>query len=232
MKQQGVNNRIHPTAIIGNDVVMGNNNEIGPYAIIEGHTVIGDNNEFGPFTRIGCPPTDNKHIEHDEKRQRLVIGNGNVIREYCVVEQPCYEEQTLIGDNTFLMQGVHVSHDVHLYDHAVVTNQTVLAGIVKVLEGANIAMAVTVNQYTVIGQYSIAATNAAVMKNIRPFSRYIPGKPSSVNYYALKKFGLEEYTGEVERYVLEHVAPVSERIKSIVDEFDRWVAFYGRKTYE
>ena len=47
-------------------------------------------------------------------------------------------------------------------------------------------MACTINQYTVIGQYSIVATNAACMKNVKPFSRYIPGKPLSVNYYAIK----------------------------------------------
>lgn len=37
-------NKIHPTAIIGKEVVLGEGNTIGPYSVIEGKTYIGDNN--------------------------------------------------------------------------------------------------------------------------------------------------------------------------------------------
>ena len=107
----------------------------------------------------------------------------------------------------------------------------VLGGIAKILEGANLGMGCTINQYTIVGQYSIAATGAAVMKNIRPFSRYIPGKPISVNKYAIEKYGFTEYYEEIEDYVLRNIPPHSEKISSIVDEFDKWVAKYGHQTY-
>ena len=123
---------------------------------------------------ICCPETDTKHVDLKFGDSKVIIGNNNVIREFSVVEQPCYEEHTIIEDDVFIMQGVHVSHDVRVNRKCVITNTSVLAGIVKILEGANIAMACTVNQYATIGQYSIVATNAACMKNVRPFSRYIP----------------------------------------------------------
>lgn len=224
-------NIIHPTAIIGKDVELGYGNIILPYTVIEGKVRIGNGNRIGPYGVIGCPATDTKHVDYGYDDPCVVIGNDNEIREFSLVEQPCYEEHTVIGNKVFIMQGVHVSHDVHIQDKAVLTNTSVLAGIVKVLEGANVAMACTINQYTVVGQYSIVATNSACMKNVRPFSRYIPGKPVSVNKYALEKYGLMEYYDEIEDYVLRNIRPHSEKISSIVSEFDKWVAKYGHQTY-
>ena len=224
-------NKIHPTVIIGKDVILGDGNEILPYTIIEGPVTIGNNNVIGPHVIIGCPATDTKHTNCIHEDPRVIIGNNNIIREFSLIEQPCYEEKTIVGNDVFLMQGVHISHDVCLQDKVVITNTSVLAGIVKVLEGANIAMACTINQYTVIGQYSIVATNAACMKNVNPFSRYIPGKPLSVNYYAIKKFGFEAYEKEIEEYVLNNQELVSGPLKMIVAEFNFWVDKYGHQTY-
>lgn len=225
-------NKIHSTAIIGKEVILGEGNTILPYTIIEGPVVIGNNNVIGPHVVIGCPPTDTKHIDLRYDDSCVIIGDNNIIREFSLIEQPCYEEKTIVGNDVFLMQGVHISHDVHLQNKAVITNTSVLAGIVKILEGANVAMACTINQYTVVGQYSIVATNAACMKNVKPFSRYIPGKPISVNHYAIKKFGFEAYGKEIEEYVLNNKEVNSEPLKRIVDEFNFWVAKYGHPTYE
>lgn len=224
-------NTIHPTAIIGKNVILGDNNTIGAYAIIEGNTVIGNNNQIGPHTAIGVESTDTKHIDFEFGTPQLVIGDNNVIREFCVVEQPCYESESRICNDVFLMQGVHLSHDNVIFNHVVITNQCVVGGIAKILEGADLGMGCTINQYTVVGQYCIVATGAACMKNVKPFSRYIPNKPMSVNSYAIKKYGFTDYADEIAAYVLEDAQPASERIKAIVKEFDGWVAKYGHETY-
>jgi UDP-N-acetylglucosamine acyltransferase len=226
-----MSNIIHPTALIGHNVELGDNNVIGPYTIIEGKVCIGDNNIIGPHVIIGCPPTDTKHIEIQFDNPKVLIGNNNEIREFSLIEQPCYEEFTIVGNNVFIMQGVHLSHDVHINDRAVITNSSVLAGIVKILEGANIAMSCSINQYTIIGQYSIVATNSACMKNVRPFSRYIPNKPVSVNTYAINKFGFEKYEEEINAYVLNNEMVKSPVLVGIINEFEQWVAKYGHATY-
>lgn len=224
-------NDIHPTVIIGENVVLGDNNKILPYTIIEGSVRIGNNNVIGPHVVIGCPATDTRHVDYGYENAFVCIGNNNIIREFSIIEQPCYESETIIQNEVFLMQGVHVSHDVCIADKVVVTNASVLAGVVKILKGANIAMACTINQYTVIGHYSIAATNTAVMKNIKPFSRYIPNRPLSVNNYALEKYGLKKYEDEISDYVLND-RPVSTPILiEIVDEFEYWTGKYKRATY-
>ena len=225
-------NLIHPTAIIGENVSLGDNNNIGAYAIIEGNTVIGNNNQIGPHTAIGMPATDTKQVDYGYDNPHLEIGDNNIIREFCVVEQPCYEALSRIGNDVFLMQGVHLSHDNILKDHVVITNQCVVGGIAKILDGADLGMGCTINQYTIVGQYCIVATGAACMKNVKPFSRYIPGKPISVNMYAIKKYGFTDFTDEITAYVMEDAQPTSDRIKSIVDEFGQWVQKYGHETYK
>ena len=224
-------NNIHPTAIIGSNVTLGDNNTIGAFSLIEGNTTIGNNNSIGPHTAIGVEPTDTKHIDFEFGIPKLIIGDNNIIREFSVIEQPCYEAESRICNGVFLMQGVHLSHDNILQDNVVVTNQCVIGGIAKILEGADLGMGCTVNQYSVIGHYSIVATGAPCMKNVRPFSRYIPNKPISVNLYALKKYGFMDYVEEITSYVMEEAQPTSERIKTIVDEFDHWVEKYGHETY-
>jgi len=224
-------NEIHPTAIIGKNVIMGTGNKILPYTIIEGPCEIGNNNIIGPHAIVGCPPTDTKFVDMGLKNPKVKIGDNNIIREFSVVEQPCYEEQTVIEDNVFIMQGVNVSHDVYVKKNAVLTKASALAGIVKILDGANVAMASAIVQYMVIGHYSIVGANATCMKNVKPFSRYIPNKPLSVNYYAVKKFGFEPYMAEIESYVLNDIMPKSDKLQEIIREFDFWVHKYKKSTY-
>jgi len=224
-------NKIHETVILGNNVKLGSGNVILPYTIIDGPIEIGNDNVIGPHCVIGCSPTDTKNTVSNFDNSIVKIGNNNIIREFCVIEQPCYEEQTVIEDNVFLMQGVHISHDICIKSDSVITNNSVIAGIVKILDGANIAMGCTINQYTTIGQYSIIATGSACMKNVKPFSKYIPGKPIGVNIYAVNKFGFSEFIDEITNYVIDGIPVKSQILKEITNEFDFWVNKYNRKTY-
>lgn len=225
-------NKIDKTAIIGEHVLMGDNNVILPYTIIYDGVQLGNNNVIGSHAVIGCPATDTKKITPHVEDVCVHIGDNNVIREFCIVERPCYEQKSVIQNDVFLMQGVHLSHDNILQDHVVVTNQCVLGGIAKILEGANLGMGCTINQYTIVGQYSMVATGAPCMKNVKPFSRHIPNKPISVNVYALKKYGFMDYQEEITAYVMDDVMPVSPKIRAMVSEFDEWVAVYGHETYK
>jgi UDP-N-acetylglucosamine acyltransferase len=226
-----VSNKVHPTAIVGPDVQLGQGNEIGAYCVIYGPTVIGDNNIIGPHVVIGTPGQDTRNPRYDSSLCRIKIGNENIIREFVAIQKPCYSDITEIGDRVHIMQGVHVPHDACIHDDVVLTPMVALGGISTVLRGANIALGVTVHQYSVIGHYSIVGMGATVLKNIRPFSRFIPGRLPSVNYYALDKFGYEAEREEIEAYVLNGVDPHSPRLLSIVDEFQRLSEIKGRPVY-
>lgn len=225
-------NEIHPTAIIGDNVILGKGNKILPYTIINGPTEIGDDNIIGPHVVIGSPGQDTRNPRYDSSNSFIKIGDRNIIREFCAIQKPCYENITQIGNDVFLMQSVHIPHDAIIKDKVVITPMCVLAGISKILDGANLGMGATVNQYTVIGQYSIVATGAAAMRNVKPFSRYIPERRISVNKYAIEKYGFNEYSEEINDYVLRDIYPKSENIKSIIDSFMAYHEKSGRKMYK
>lgn len=224
-------NEIHPTAIIGDNVKLGKGNKILPYTIILGPTEIGNDNIIGPHVVIGSPGQDTRNPRYDSSNSFIKIGSRNIIREFCAIQKPCYENITSLGDDIFLMQSVHIPHDAQLSNKVVITPMCVLAGITRILEGANLGMGATINQHCVVGQYSIVATGAAVMKNIKPFSRYIPGKSISINDYAIKKFGFEDLRPEIEAYVLDGIQPSSVILKEIIEEFNKLHLLSKRDLY-
>jgi len=224
-------NNIHPTAIIGPKVLLGDNNTIYPNTVIYGPTRIGDDNVIGPNVVIGTPGQDTRNPRYDSSECQIVIGNRNIIREFTAIQKPCYESLTILGNDIFLMQSVHIPHDAQISDKVVITPMCALAGITKILEGANLALGCTITQHSVIGHYSIVAMGAAVMKNVKPFSRFIPNRKISVNEYAIKKFGFQEYFDEIYNYVMNDISPKSNIIVDIINEFNEKHAKSGMPLY-
>ncbi len=224
-------NNIHPTAIIGSKVFLGDNNTIYPNTVIYGPTRIGDDNIIGPNVVIGTPGQDTRNPRYDSSECQIVIGSRNIIREFTAIQKPCYESLTILGNDIFLMQSVHIPHDAQISDKVVITPMCALAGITKILEGANLALGCTITQHSVIGHYSIVAMGAAVMKNVKPFSRFIPNRKISVNEYAIKKFGFQEYFDEIYNYVMNDIPPKSNIIIDIINEFNDKHAKSGMPLY-
>ena len=93
------NEKIHKTAIISQNAVIGKNVTIGPYSVIgenvkiannniihssvciSGDTDISENNEFS-ICSIGSIPQD---LKYRGEKSKLLIGRGNTFREYCNV---------------------------------------------------------------------------------------------------------------------------------------------------
>ncbi|MGI4953893.1 MAG: hypothetical protein ACRYGM_18980 [Janthinobacterium lividum] len=224
-------NDIHPTAIVTGAVTIGPGSVILPYSVLTGPLEIGRNNIIGPHTVIGSPGQDTRNPRYDSSRSRIRIGDDNIIREHVSIQKPCYGHTTDIGSRTYIMHNVHVPHDARIGDDAVLAPGVVLAGLVHVLRGANLAIGCTVHQRSVIGQYAIAAMGAIVIRNIRPFSRHIPDRPVSVNEYAVEKFGFGEWLPEIRDYVLSGAPPNAPEIVAIVDQYNQLHAASGREQY-
>lgn len=224
-------NNIHPTCIIEGDVKLGKGNKIMPFTIIIGPVEIGDNNIIGPNVVIGSPGQDTRNPYYDSSNSKISIGSNNIIREFTAIQKPCYKEITQIGNNVFLMQSVHIPHDAIIQDKVVITPMVVLAGITNIMVGANLGMGCSINQYCIVGAYSIVGTKAPLMKNLKPFSRYVPGKNLSVNKYAINKYGFTDFEDEITKYVLEDKRPTSNLVTTIIDQFDSLVYESKKETY-
>ncbi|RYH67928.1 MAG: hypothetical protein EON54_03505 [Alcaligenaceae bacterium] len=213
-------NKIDSTVVIQGRVDLGIDNEILPYSVLIGPLSIGNGNCIGPHTTIGTPGQDTRDRHYDSSHSAISIGNGNIIREYTAIQKPRYRDLTSIGNDCYLMQSVHVPHDALIQDDVVVTPMVAMGGLVEIMRGANLGLSCSVHQYSIIGHYSIVAMGAVVTKNVRPFSRFVPGQPITLNEYAIQKFGFTEDFDEIRRYVLEDQYPTAAKLRAIIDEFN------------
>src|ERR1700745_691320 len=110
---------IHPTALVSADAEIGQNVRVGPYAVIASDVFVGDDSEIGAhavikeYTRLGARNRIFEHavmggepqdVKFKGERSRLIIGDDNIIREYCTLHRASGEgEETRIGSRNFFM---------------------------------------------------------------------------------------------------------------------------------
>ena len=179
-------NKIHSTAIIGENCILGKNNTIGSYSVISDNVKIGDDNnilssvsisgntELGnsniiyPFSSIGSPPQDLKYYG---EKSTLEIGHSNTFREHCTVN-PGTESggmKTQIGNNSLFMVGSHVAHDCILGNNLVLANQATLGGHVTIEDNAIIGGLSAIHQFCRIGSLAMIGGMTAVDNDVIPF---------------------------------------------------------------
>jgi UDP-N-acetylglucosamine acyltransferase len=102
---------IGPYAIIGPEVVMGEDCEVHSHAVITGKTTLGKKNRIFYHACVGGIPQDKKY--HGETAE-LVIGDNNLIREYCTINTGSAKDEggiTRVGNDNWIMAYVHIAHN-------------------------------------------------------------------------------------------------------------------------
>ena len=198
--------KIHPTAIINENCIIGNNVEIGAYTIIKdrvkigdgtiihpfvhisGNTDIGKTNTFFQFCSIGSPPQD---LKFNGEKNSLMIGDSNTFREGCTVN-PGTEGGGLvteIGKNSLFMTGAHIAHDCRVGNNTVFANQATLGGHVTVDDNAILGGLSAVHQFCRIGKLAMIGGLSAVHNDVIPYG-LVSGnraKLEGVNLIGLKR---------------------------------------------
>jgi len=178
---------IHPTAVIGPDVVLGKGVTIHPYAVLDGKITVGDGCEIGPFVHltgwvtigrntriyagaaIGTPPQD---YSFDGTPGLVEIGENCILREYVTVHTPVHGgegEKTMVGDNCFLMANAHVAHNAKLGKNVVMANGCLLAGYVEVEDFAFLSGNSAVHQHCRVGAYAMVGGLSKVVQDVPPY---------------------------------------------------------------
>jgi UDP-N-acetylglucosamine acyltransferase len=224
-------NEIHPTAVVDGDVRMGSGNVVGAYCVLHGPLTLGDDNRIGPHAVIGTRGDEIWQRRYDVAGKRIEIGSRCTLREHVTVHKPCYGEATSIADDVYAMHGAYVAHDTRLGRGAVLAQNAAIGGVSRVLEGGYLAMGAVLHQEAVLGQYAIVAAAAAAVRSVRPFSRFVPGQPVTVNNYAVERYGFADQRAEIERYVLGGERPTSDRLRALVAEYDELRDAGGRGEY-
>ncbi|MEM6883423.1 MAG: acyl-ACP--UDP-N-acetylglucosamine O-acyltransferase [Verrucomicrobiota bacterium] len=158
---------IGPDVIIDEHVTVGANCEIRARAILTGHTTIGDRNQIGYNAIIGAEPQD---LSYDNSVSYVRIGNDNIIRENSTIHRGTEaESETVLGNQNYLMAGVHVAHNCRIGNEVIMVNNVLLGGHVEIRDFAFLGGDVVVHQFVRIGEYVMVRGQTRVGMDIPPY---------------------------------------------------------------
>ena len=201
---------IHPTAIIGKDVRIGECCNIGPFCIVEGNTVLGDGNSlishvriegntsigegntFHPSCVIGAIPQD---LKYKNEETGVRIGSHNTFRECVTINRgtvngaPLKEGVTVVGNHCLIMAYTHIAHDCVLENHVVIANGTQLAGHVVIEDYARLGGVNLLVQNVRIGSHAFLGAGVTVRKDVPPY--VIGGGDPIFKASGINKVGLQ-----------------------------------------
>lgn len=243
---------IHPNAVIGENVKIGNFTTICDDVVIGDGTVIEPNVVIYPGARIGknChifPGSVISAIPQDLKfageYSTCEIGDNNVIRECCTINRgTAASGRTVVGSNNLLMAYVHVAHDCIVGNGCVLANNATLAGHIVLGDCVILGGKTACLQFIHIGSHVITAGGSLVDKDIPPFvkaARY-PISYAGVNSLGLQRRGFSREAinniTDIYRYVFLKGLSVSHAVEEIkehyghTDEGKQVLGFIGSAT--
>lgn len=170
---------VHPAANLGRDIVVGpfsiieEGSTIGDGCILESHVIVKTGTRMGPNNHVfegavlgGLP----QHLRMPARVGNVVIGANNTIREQATVHRALEEgHSTFIGDNNFLMVGIHVAHDCRVGNNTIFANGAMLGGHVLVEDRAYISGNVGIHQFCRVGRLAMIGSLARVVQDIPPY---------------------------------------------------------------
>jgi UDP-N-acetylglucosamine acyltransferase len=190
--------RVGPYSVIGPQVKIGKGSSVGAHCVIEGHTTIGADNRIFQFNSIGAVPQDKKYAGEDSE---LVIGDRNVIREFCTLnlgtatpeQNPLSNGigKTVIGNDNWIMAYVHVAHDCTVGNNTIFANNSQIAGHVEVGDWVIFGAFTVVHQFVRLGAHSMTAMCSLLFADLPPYvmCQGQPAAARSMNFEGLRRRG-------------------------------------------
>jgi UDP-N-acetylglucosamine acyltransferase len=200
--------QIHPTAIVEPGAELASNVVIGPHVVvgahvtigegttvhagslITGHTTIGARNAIGPHAILGTPPQD---LGYTDEPTRLLIGDGNVIREFVTMNTGSlkHDWETRVGNGNFLMAYCHIGHDCEVGNEIVMANSVGISGHCKIEDRAWFGGMAGLHQFVTIGTHAFIGGASRIVHDCPPYmiTEGNPAKVRGVNTIGLKRRG-------------------------------------------
>jgi UDP-N-acetylglucosamine acyltransferase len=227
---------IHPNAKIGDnvtidsfstiqeDVEIGEGTWIGSNVTIMNGARIGKNCKIFPGSVISAIPQDLKFGGEDSV---VTIGDNTTVREYVTINRATnYSGVTSVGKNCLIMAYVHIAHDCHIDDYAILVNSVQLGGHVEVGKHAIIGGISAVHQFVKIGEYCMVSGGSLVRKDVPP---YIKVAKEPLTFIGINSIGLkrkefsEEKITEIQdmyRIIFQENFNYTQAIEKIEKEFN------------
>ena len=163
----GVGVSIGAFASVEADVELGDHCVVASGAVVKSGVKAGAHNEFCEHAVIGGAP---QHVGRPQHIGRVVIGEGNVFREYVTIHRALKPETaTTVGNGNYVMASVHFGHDCTVGNTAIFANGALLGGHVSVSDRAFVSGAVAVHQFCRVGRLAMVGGHARVVQDVPPF---------------------------------------------------------------
>jgi UDP-N-acetylglucosamine acyltransferase len=144
-------NYIHPTAIIGDNVVLGDNNYIGAYCII------GDKAEHKKYW--------------DKLKGKVYIGNNNIITGLVTIDAGT-ESITFIANDCYIMKHAHIGHDCTINSNVTISCGAKIGGHSIIMQNSNIGLNAVLHQFSVIKEGCMIGASAFFKGESEPYTKY------------------------------------------------------------
>lgn len=182
----GDNVIVGPYTVIGDNVCIADNTKIGAHCVIDGNTRIGESCEIFSGAVIGSRPQD---LKYKGENSSLIIGDNNIIREYCTFNPGTGDgAETIVGSSNLFMAYSHIAHDCRVGNGCIIANNGTLAGHVTIEDKAVVGGLVAIHQFVRVGSLSIIGGCSKVVQDVPPYST-CDGHPARV--YGLNLIGLK-----------------------------------------
>lgn len=195
----GKNVTIQPFAYIEGDVEIGDDCLIMAHASILNGTRLGKGNKVHQGAVLGAEPQD---FHYTGEKSFLLIGDNNDIRENVVISRATHAgNASHIGHNNFLMDGVHLCHDVTIGDHCVLGIKTTVAGECTIDNCTILSSNVVLHQNCHIGHWVLVQAGCRVSKDVPPYV-IMAGNPAA--YHGINALVLQSKNQVTDR-ILRHI---------------------------
>ena len=240
---------ISPLAYVDSAAKIGKNVTIQPFAFIEGNVEIGDDciimsgakilhgtrmgkgNKVHHNAVLGAEPQD---FHYTGENSMLIIGDNNDIRENVVVSRATHAgSATRIGNENYLMDGVHLCHDVQIGNHCVLGIKTTVAGECQIDDCTILSSNVILHQYCHIGSWVLIQAGCRISKDVPPYI-IMNGNPAEYHginaavlqhkHQVLSLIHIYEDTGTIMGAVTLPPGTSQERAQEILNRVDSLVA--------
>ncbi len=184
--------RVGPFAVVEAGAVLGPECVIHTHAIVRAAAKLGSGNVVHPFAVVGADAQTKHRVSHGGGR--VIVGEGNVFREYVTVHAGTEGRVTTIGAHNLFMVGAHVAHDVLIGSHCVFANGVQLAGHAVVEDWATFGGLSGVTQRVRVGESAFVAATAACERDVPPFV-IVQGhraRVRGINVVGLRRRGIPE----------------------------------------
>ncbi len=156
-------------------------------------TTIGEGTRVFPFAVLGEEPQDKSFSGESTE---LLVGRGNVIREHATIHVGTQRGGgcTRIGDDNFIMNGVHLGHDAQIGSHCIIASFCAFGGHAVVEDHAVVGGLCGVHQFARVGESAMVAAMSGLSKDVPPFS-LVSGQRARVrgiNVVGLRRRGFSE----------------------------------------